>query len=562
MRFSTSIFFVFLRTLSSLSKTQIFFRLFYVIKRKLLIFFKFVPLKLNDVESNLDTKKEFRSIIPKQYKGDIGEILNLEFSFCNKKIKFKNQINWNKNSMNEGTRLFKLNLHYQDFLVDLSLYHLKKKHTDELNFIIKTIRSWVYKNNFFDSESFKCNWNSYCVSIRLMNYIKVACILKNEFPHGERVFLDNIINQHSSYLTKNLEYDIQGNHLLENHLSLLFSFIFLNNKSAFNKYFSKTIKILDKQILEDGAHYELSTMYHSIIFSRILEIIDYSKSNNFILPTQLNKLKIIATKMLNWLFQIQCQNTIPLLNDSYSSMTLDFSYLSNLYKLVFGHDLEIDKPQFLSDSGYRKFNFQKYEVLIKIGEIGAVEVPGHAHADSFNTLVYDNKGPVFIDPGVSTYNNNLTRHNERSSSYHNNVTYDYKNSSEIWSSFRVGKQCSVDIISDDINFVHAEHNGYSLYGHKVIRKWYFNENQLVIEDEVISKKNIPFYQHWILAPDRSFKLSNNNILINDILISFGSKKNEIIYDEIYIPVDYNRYEKTTRFSIKFYNSLNTKINFV
>lgn len=562
MTFFTSNFFVFFRTLSSLSKTQIFFRLFYVIKRKFLIFFKFVPLKLNEVECNLDTKKKFRSIIPKQYLGEIDEILNFEFSFCNKKIKFKNQINWNKNSMNEGTRLFKLNLHYQDFLVDLSLGFLKNKKSDQLNFIINTIKSWVYQNNFFDSESFKCNWNSYCVSIRMMNYIKVACILKNDFSHKEQVFLDNIINQHSSYLTKNLEYDIQGNHLLENYLSLLYSFVFLNKKKDFDKYFLKTIKILDKQILEDGAHYELSSMYHSIIFSRLLEIIDFSRSNNFIHPTELYKLKIIVSKMLNWLFQIQYQNTIPLLNDSFSSMTFDYSYMSNLYKSVFGHDLEIDKSQSLSDSGYRKFNFYKYDALIKIGEIGATEVPGHAHADSFNTLVYDNKGPVFIDPGVSTYNNNLTRQNERSSSYHNNVTYHFKNSSEIWSSFRVGKQCSVDIISDDINFVHAVHNGYSLYGHKLSRKWYFNKNQLVIEDEVNSKKNIPFYQHWILAPDRAFKLSNNKLFINNILISFDSKKIEVIFDEINIPVDYNRYEKTTRFSIKFYGSLMTKINFL
>ena len=291
---------------------------------------------------------------------------------------------------------------------------LKNKKSDQLNFIINTIKSWVYQNNFFDSESFKCNWNSYCVSIRMMNYIKVACILKNDFSHKEQVFLDNIINQHSSYLTKNLEYDIQGNHLLENYLSLLYSFVFLNKKKDFDKYFLKTIKILDKQILEDGAHYELSSMYHSIIFSRLLEIIDFSRSNNFIHPTELYKLKIIVSKMLNWLFQIQYQNTIPLLNDSFSSMTFDYSYMSNLYKSVFGHDLEIDKSQSLSDSGYRKFNFYKYDALIKIGEIGATEVPGHAHADSFNTLVYDNKGPVFIDPGVSTYNNNLTRQNERS----------------------------------------------------------------------------------------------------------------------------------------------------
>lgn len=562
MRFFTSSFFVFVRTLLSLSIFQIFFRVLYIIKRKLLIFLKHAPLKLNEVEKKLNTNKEFRPIINRQYHAEVDKVLDLEFNFCNKEIKFKDQIDWNKNSMNEGTRLFKLNLHYQDFLVDLSISFLKNKNSEQFNFINNTIKSWVDQNNFFDSESFKCNWNSYCVSIRMMNYIKVACLLKNFFSHKDRFFLDNIISQHSSYLMNNLEYDIQGNHLLENYISLMFSFVFFNDVVTFDKYFLKTIKILDKQILEDGAHYELSTMYHSIIFSRLLELIDFSRSNNFILPNKLTKLKNIVFKMLNWSFQIQCKNTTPLLNDSFSSMTFDYSYMSNLYNFVFGEDVDIDKFYSLSESGFRKFNFSKYEALIKIGKIGAIEVAGHAHADTFNTLVYDKNGSVFIDPGVSTYNNNLTRYNERSSSYHNNVTYDYYNSSEVWSSFRVGKKCFSNIIYEDVNYVHAEHNGYSFYGHKIIRKWHFNENYLIVEDEVNSKNKIPFYQHWILDPKRSYKLSNNKLLINDILISFNSNMFEIIFDEIYIPVDINRNEKTTRFSIKFYDNLITKINFI
>ena len=235
--------------------------------------------------------------------------------------------------------------------------------------------------------------------------------------------------------------------------------------------------------------------------------------------------------------------------------------MSNFFKMVFNYEFKIDKFHSLKTSGFRKFKFKKYEALVDIGQIGAKEVPGHAHADSFNTLIYDNFGPVFIDPGVSTYNNNITRYNERSTAYHNTVSLDFKNSSEIWSSFRVGKQCCIDIISDKINFIHAEHNGYSIYGHKLIRRWYFKENQLVITDEVDFKKNNVFYQHWILSPNRSFEIQNNKLLIDDTVIIFESKNLEVICDEILIPVDFNKQQKTTRFSIKFCDSLITKINF-
>ena len=38
----------------------------------------------------------------------------------------------------------------------------------------------------------------------------------------------------------------------------------------------------------------------------------------------------------------------------------------------------------LSDSGYRKINYNNYELLIDVGNVGPHYQPGHAHSDTFN----------------------------------------------------------------------------------------------------------------------------------------------------------------------------------
>lgn len=60
MKFLFSRVFVFLRTLISLSLTQIIFRLFYVILRKFLIFLKFKPLKSDKLNSSLIINNQYR----------------------------------------------------------------------------------------------------------------------------------------------------------------------------------------------------------------------------------------------------------------------------------------------------------------------------------------------------------------------------------------------------------------------------------------------------------------------------------------------------------------------
>ena len=95
---------------------------------------------------------------------------------------------------------------------------------------------------------------------------------------------------------------------------------------------------------------------------------------------------------------------------------------------------------------------------------------------------------VIVNSGTSTYEKNIERHLQRSTSSHSTVVIDGKNSSEVWESFRVARRAKVFNLVDDIQvgkiMVSASHNGYHrLFGKPTHnRKWQLSESLLEITD--------------------------------------------------------------------------------
>ena len=71
-----------------------------------------------------------------------------------------------------------------------------------------------------------------------------------------------------------------GNHLLENAFSLLFGAYYFQDEKLYNKSKDLLISELNEQVLKDGAHFELSPMYHQIILLRLLDSIQLIKLNS------------------------------------------------------------------------------------------------------------------------------------------------------------------------------------------------------------------------------------------------------------------------------------------
>src|SRR5690606_30098391 len=116
--------------------------------------------------------------------------------------------------------------------------------------------------------------------------------------------------------------------LLENAFALMMGGGFFSNKDWIRQGQDILKKELEEQILSDGAHFELSPMYHQIIFFRLLELIDWYSDVSVKDGDFEGYLKSKAVLMLSWLKNISFKNgDIPHFNDSAEGIAYSTNWL-------------------------------------------------------------------------------------------------------------------------------------------------------------------------------------------------------------------------------------------
>ena len=113
--------------------------------------------------------------------------------------------------------------------------------------------------------------------------------------------------------------------VLENAFALMVSSAYLGDLNLFEKSKKILIAQLNEQILEDGGHFEQSPMYHSILLTRLLDVINIIESIEctFIDEKLKEFLRQKAAQMLSWLNNTTFNNgDIPLTNDSSANIAL------------------------------------------------------------------------------------------------------------------------------------------------------------------------------------------------------------------------------------------------
>jgi hypothetical protein len=455
---------------------------------------------------------------------------------------FQKKIDWDYAGYG---KLWTYNLNYFEFL-----------HQSELN--EETGLGMIY--DFIDQHrNLYIGYDSYPISLRNMFWIRF--VIKHSIQDSR---IDTFLYATYKLLVKNLEYHLLGNHLLENAFSLLFGACYFHNVLLYQKAYKLLQSELNEQILSAGSHFELSPMYHQIIFYRLLDSINLLQ-NNHIFNEQEKLLVFLREKslsMLQWLNAITFSNgEIPLFNDAAPSIAPSTEQL-NQYALdlevITQRDIDRPDPARLSESGYRCFKNTAYECVFDVGQIGPTYQPGHAHADTFNFVLNVHNVPVIVDTGVSTYNTNETRLYERGTAAHNTVTVLDRNSSEAWSSFRVARRARVKIIEDNVRSIVAQHDGFMSIGTVHQRRWDFEENKLEIIDFLLGKNTAgKVYLH--IAPMYKPAQQDRSIRIENVSIVFDNANN-IEIKKGKIPSGYNRFEENYTIVITFTKYLKTRIN--
>jgi len=439
------------------------------------------------------------------------------------------EIGWDNSSI---SKLWRYNLHYFEFLLQ------DTKSQNHINDQIDLIENWIAFNPFGRGTA----WEPYPTSLRIINWIKWHLVTGGLTEKAKGSLWNQV-----RWLANRPEYHLLGNHLFINAKALLFasSFFQLNDNS---RIYRKAISILKselyEQFLDDGAHFELSPMYHSLAMEDLLDLVNISSE----LPISFPKSEIENkfNKGIQWLKTMVFKNhELSHFNDCANGISLTFNQL-----LSYADSLNVDLKNLgenvfnnYKESGFIVFKDSNFHLIADVGKVGPDYLPGHAHADtlSFELAVKDHR--VIVNSGTSLYGSSPERLRQRGTAAHSTVQIDEFNSSDVWSGFRVGmraKPFNIQINSDQvtskkINFI-ASHDGYKRLKNAPIHKrdWTFNGSEWNIQDEISGKNNhvvSRYYLHPEIQIEKSSKgfiISKNNMKLVELEF-YNSNEIEILH---------------------------------
>lgn len=398
------------------------------------------------------------------------------FYFLNKKIKFSKDV-WSKTF---DDILWSYNCNYLDFINEQTKF-------DKTKYIF----AWIENTSIEEGISF----DPYPTSLRLVNLIKWCLSNKN---YNESIL--NSIYFQAIVLKENIEWHLLANHIISNFKAIIFAGYFFDNEQSkrwLGDGKKNLLKQLDEQILKDGAHCELSPMYHNIVISDLLDLLQinnlsktkYDQGFEIALNKKINS-------MLDWSKNMtHPDNEIAFFNDSTFSVCPRFNELKDYKNLVSKEQFqdETQNISYMSDSGYISLRTDLGKIIIDAGNIGIDHNPGHAHADSLSFELSINSKRFFVNSGTSTYTRSELRNFQRSTRAHNTVEVNYSNSSDVWDIFRVGaraKNINTELINEDNKIIiKSFHNGYKkiIGGNIHQRTWEIEKNKISILDKLLGE---------------------------------------------------------------------------
>lgn len=379
-------------------------------------------------------------------------------------------------------KLWLYNLHYFDDLNARSAEDRSEWHR-------ALIDQWVSENPLGDGNG----WEPYPVSLRIVNWVKW-------FQNGNRLSARAIqsLGIQARWLSRKIEWHLLGNHLLVNAKALIFAGVLFEGEEA-GAWLRSGLEILQQQIPEqilgDGAHFELSPMYHSLVLEDLLDLL-----NLFGTVSRSEQLQqsVVATirgripEMIHWLRAMtHPDGEISFFNDASFDVAPKPAAIEE-YANRLGIPREktgLDRQEHFAESGYVRVTRPAVAAILDVAQTGPDYLQAHSHADtlSFELSIFGER--VFVNSGTSRYGADPERLRQRGTAAHNTVVINGKNSSEVWDGFRVARRArpfGLAMSEGDTITVSCSHDGYRrLTGSPIhTRTWRFAEEQLEIVDSI------------------------------------------------------------------------------
>ncbi len=458
--------------------------------------------------------------------GRAEELVAGRFEFVGREVAFSDGIDWG--ARGDEDLLWNFNLHYFGWAVDLAKAWRTTGEERYARYALEAMEDWIDENPFPEGPG----WHPYPTSRRLRHWCVVLAALEGAPGWDEvapRVLAS--ISQQADYLADWPERELAGNHLLANYHAL--AWVSLQVGDALGERVAAKVEPfvdefweeLDRQVRADGCHEENSTSYHLLALKDAFELLILCDLTGWSVAFERRRR---VQEMFEFLASIvRPDGRVPLLNDSVRGYPMaarpllaagaayvadrtwmtpaelptppDLSYLRWLVGEEFAsayEQNEAEEPEFCSrrnaESGYavlrEDWSSQADWALFDCGPVGPDHQPGHAHADTLQVLLAIDGTPVLVDPGVYTYQPGEWRDHFRSTRAHNTLEVGGRDSSEVWSAFRVARRAKTSLEDwCEGQCVAGSHDGYRRLSDGVVHRREIErggEGGWVIRDEL------------------------------------------------------------------------------
>ena len=138
------------------------------------------------------------------------ELQSGSIELLNQRYELGAPIDWRANLTPRPDHLWRFQLHYHEYLLDL-VSDYPDSPTWDLAW--ESIDHWIAKNRPADNSVHDDAWHPYCISRRIPVWMQLTAVQPQ--TENRQSVLDSIFSQ-ADYLSRNLETDLRGNHLIEN----------------------------------------------------------------------------------------------------------------------------------------------------------------------------------------------------------------------------------------------------------------------------------------------------------------------------------------------------------
>jgi hypothetical protein len=405
---------------------------------------------------------------------------NGRFTFLSESADLGCPVDW---SAAGRSRLWRYQLHYGGYLLDLVATQ-----GDGWAVAESLMREWVTACPMGWPRD---AWHPFVVSERLVNW---TCAILLGAPSVEAVpdAIWRSLAIQASFVDRNLETDVGGNHLLKNLKAMSVASTLWRGATADRwreQYVCAFDRELASQLLSDGVHYERSPMYHLLVLVDAVEVVLALRRAGCAVPESLaGSIRLMRGAIGR---MVHPDGEIALFNDSVFGeappaplveaaaahalgevpagplpvrTALLGAGLDGPPSLLRGHRVA---PPEGEDGGIVQVAAGRGRgvVLIDVGRACPDTLPAHAHADFFSYELSLDGRRLIVDAGVGEYAPGPWREYYRSTRAHNTVSVDGLDQIECWGSFRVARRARVldrvAVTAPGLLGVTARHDGYT-----------------------------------------------------------------------------------------------------